>query len=105
MFHGGFLFSLVLILSATGSECTIYVSSSDGINNTSCWTGGYQTPCATLDLALQGAAKATVQDNYCSSMYLSPGNYTLDTITLQQQRINVSIIGMSRYEEVSISRA
>ena len=103
MFHGGFLFSLVLILSATGSECTIFVSSSDGINNTSCWTGGYQTPCATLDLALQGAATATVQDNYCSSMYLSPGNYTLDTITLQQQRINVSIIGMSRYEEVSIT--
>ena len=103
MFHGGFLFSLVLILSATGSECNIFVSSSDGIDNTSCWTGGYQTPCGTLDLALQGAAKATVQDNYCSSMYLSPGNYTLDTITLQQQRINVSIIGMSRYEEVSIT--
>ena len=104
------LLSLVLIVSATGLECMIYVSSSDGINNTSCWTGGYQTPCATLDLALQGTT--TVQDK-CSSgtvINLSPGNYTLDTTTLLEQqqllRNNVSIIGMrngSRYEEVNIT--
>ena len=103
------LLSLVLIASATGLECMIYVSSSDGINNTSCWTGGYQTPCATLDLALQGTL--TVQDK-CSSgtvINLSPGNYTLDTTTLLEQQLlrnNVSIIGMrngSRYEEVNIT--
>ena len=103
------LLSLVLIASATGLECMIYVSSSDGINNTSCWTGGYQTPCATLDLALQGTT--TVQDK-CSSgtvINLSPGNYTLDTTTLLEQQLlrnNVSIIGMrngSRYEEVNIT--
>ena len=103
------LLSLVLIVSATGLECMIYVSSSDGINNTSCWTGGYQTPCATLDLALQGTL--TVQDK-CSSgtvINLSPGNYTLDTTTLLEQQLlrnNVSIIGMrngSRYEEVNIT--
>ena len=103
------LLSLVLIVSATGLECMIYVSSSDGINNTSCWTGGYQTHCATLDLALQGTL--TVQDK-CSSgtvINLSPGNYTLDTTTLLEQQLlrnNVSIIGMrngSRYEEVNIT--
>ena len=103
------LLSLVLIVSATGLECMIYVSSFDGINNTSCWTGGYQTPCATLDLALQGTT--TVQDK-CSSgtvINLSPGNYTLDTTTLLEQQLlrnNVSIIGMrngSRYEEVNIT--
>ena len=103
------LLSLVLIVSATGLECMIYVSSSDGINNTSCWTGGYQIPCATLDLALQGTL--TVQDK-CSSgtvINLSPGNYTLDTTTLLEQQLlrnNVSIIGMrngSRYEEVNIT--
>ena len=103
------LLSLVLIVSATGLECMIYVSSSDGINNTSCWTGGYQTPCATLDLALQGTT--TVQDK-CSSgtvINLSPGNYTLDTTTLLEQQLlrnNMSIIGMrngSRYEEVNIT--
>ena len=101
------LLSLVLVLSAAGLECRIYVSSSDGINNTSCWTGGLQTPCATIDLAIQGTP--TLQYN-CSSgilINLSPGTYTLDTTSLLEQQVlrnNVSIIGMrdgSRYEEVS----
>ena len=103
------LLSLVLVLSAAGLECRIYVSSSDGINNTSCWTGGVQTPCATIDLAIQGTP--TLQYN-CSSgilINLSPGTYTLDTTSLLEQQVlrnNVSIIGMrdgSRYEEVSIT--
>ena len=109
MFLTAVLFSFVFVVSATGLECMIYVSSSDGINNTSCWTGGYQTPCATLDLALQGTV--TVQDK-CSSgtvINLSPGNYTLDTTTLLEQQLlrnNVSIIGMrndSSYEEVNVT--
>uniref|UniRef100_A0A1X7UV00 Uncharacterized protein n=1 Tax=Amphimedon queenslandica TaxID=400682 RepID=A0A1X7UV00_AMPQE len=96
---------IILIYSAAGLECRIYVSSSDGINNTSCWTGGVQTPCATIDLAIQGTA--TLQYN-CSSgilINLSPGTYTLDTTSLLEQQLlrnNVSIIGMrdgSRYEE------
>uniref|UniRef100_A0A1X7TQ99 Uncharacterized protein n=1 Tax=Amphimedon queenslandica TaxID=400682 RepID=A0A1X7TQ99_AMPQE len=99
------LLSLVLVYSAAGLECRIYVSSSDGINNTSCWTGGLQTPCATIDLAIQGTA--TLQYN-CSSgilINLSPGTYTLDTTSLLEQQLlrnNVSIIGMrdgNRYEE------
>uniref|UniRef100_A0A1X7VTJ3 TRP C-terminal domain-containing protein n=1 Tax=Amphimedon queenslandica TaxID=400682 RepID=A0A1X7VTJ3_AMPQE len=103
------LLSLVLVYSAAGLECRIYVSSSNGINNTSCWTGGVQTPCATIDLAIQGTA--TLQYN-CSSgilINLSPGTYTLDTTSLLEQQLlknNVSIIGMrdgSRYEEVSIT--
>ena len=103
------LLSLVLVYSAAGLECRIYVSSSNGINNTSCWTGGVQTPCATIDLAIQGTA--ALQYN-CSSgilINLSPGTYTLDTTSLLEQQVlrnNVSIIGMrdgSRYEEVSIT--
>ena len=103
------LLSLVLVYSAAGLECKIYVSSTDGINNTSCWTGGVQTPCATIDLAIQGTA--ALQYN-CSSgilINLSPGTYTLDTTSLLEQQVlrnNVSIIGMrdgSRYEEVSIT--
>ena len=103
------LLSLVLVYSAAGLECRIYVSSSDGINNTSCWTGGVQTPCATIDLAIQEIA--TLQYN-CSSgilINLSPGTYTLDTTSLLEQQVlrnDVSIIGMrdgSRYEEVSIT--
>ena len=87
------LLSLVLVYSAAGLECRIYVSSSDGINNTSCWTGGVQTLCATIDLAIQGTA--TLQYN-CSSgilINLSPGTYTLDTTSLLEQHINVSIVG------------
>lgn len=49
----GSLHSLVLVYPAAGLECRIYVNSSNGINNTSCWTGGAQTPCATIDLAIQ----------------------------------------------------
>ena len=103
-----FLFSCIHILSATGLECNIYVSSSDVINNTSCWTGGYQTPCATLDLALQGTATDAIQDNYSSSIviFLSPGTYTLDTSPgLDQQLMGSNVImrnDNSGYEEVSI---
>uniref|UniRef100_A0A1X7U7K0 Uncharacterized protein n=1 Tax=Amphimedon queenslandica TaxID=400682 RepID=A0A1X7U7K0_AMPQE len=68
-----FLLFLSPVLSAAAD---IYVSSSDGINNTSCWTGGVQTPCATLDLAIQGAATAVqekrgggvVQSNGCECL-------------------------------------
>ena len=85
--------SLVLVYSAAGLECRIYVSSSDGINNTSCWTGGVQTPCATIDLAIQGTTATDVRDN-CSSItivYLyPPGN---DTIELQAVRNSVSMVG------------
>ena len=102
------LFPVLLFSASTGLECNYLVSSSDGINNTSCWTGGYQTPCATLDLALQGTT--TVQDK-CSSgtvINLSPGNYTLDTTTLLEQQLlrnNVSIIGMRNGNEYAYGEA
>ena len=90
-------FAVLLILSpttgATGFECKIYVSSSDGINSTSCWTGGYQTPCATLDLALQGTATAAGNCSSFSIIYLYPGDYTLDTTTKLEKHNNVSITG------------
>ena len=90
------LVSVLLILSpvtgAAGSECKIYVSSSNGINSTSCWTEGYQTPCATLDLALQGTATAA---GNCSSfiIYLYPGEYALDTTNGLEKHNNVNIVG------------
>ena len=88
--------SLVVVYSAAGLECRIYVSSSDGINNTSCWTGGVQTPCATIDLAIQGTTAIGVRDN-CSSItivYLyPPGNDTLEAIELQPVRNSVSMVG------------
>ena len=87
--------SSVLVYSAAGLECRIYVSSSDGINNTSCWTGGVQTPCATIDLAIQGTTATDVRDN-CSSItiiYLYPtGNDTLEAIELQPVRNSVGMV-------------
>ena len=77
--------SLVLVYSAAGLECRIYVSSSDGINNTSCWTGGVQTPCATIDLAIQGTTATDVRDN-CSSI-------TIVYLYLQAVRNSVSMVG------------
>ena len=73
----------------------IYVSSSDGINNTSCWTGGVQTPCATLDLAIQGAATAVqggggVQSKSGTVIYLLPGTYT--ATVLEQQLISNNVL-------------
>ena len=102
-----FFISLVLVDSAAGLECRIYVSSSDGINNTSCWTGGVQTPCATIDLAIQGTTATGVRDN-CSSVtivYLyPPGNGTLEAIELQPVWNSVSMIGnMTTLQPVSIS--
>ena len=91
------LVSVLLILSPTtgaaGSECKIYVSSFNGINNTSCWTGGYQTPCATLDLALQGTATAAGNCSSFSIIYLYPGDYTLDTTNGLEKHNNVSNVG------------
>ena len=97
MFSVTLFFTVLLILSPTtgavGSECKIYVSSSDGINSTSCWTGGYQTPCATLDLALQGTATAAGNCSSFSIIYLYPGEYALDATTGLEKHNNVSIIG------------
>ena len=91
-----FFFAVLLILSSTtgavGSECKIYVSSSYGINITSCWTGGYQTPCATLDLALQRTATAGTCSSF-SIIYFYPGDYTLDTTAGLVKNHNVSIVG------------
>uniref|UniRef100_A0A1X7UTN1 Uncharacterized protein n=1 Tax=Amphimedon queenslandica TaxID=400682 RepID=A0A1X7UTN1_AMPQE len=113
LFHGvALLLPLVLVLPAAGLECRIYVDSSwqhvhGGIDNTSCWTGGAKTPCASLDYALDGIK--TLQDN-CSKgidIYLYPGLYSLYTYNLEEQvqRNNVSIIGIidnSTCEVVSI---
>ena len=100
-----FLLFLSPVLSAAAD---IYVSSSDGINNTSCWTGGVQTPCATLDLAIQGAATAVqgggggIQSKSGTVIYLLPGTYTATVLEQQLISNNVSIISM-RNEEVSIT--
>ena len=87
------LFSFTL---ATGiSWHQIYVSSSNGTDSSSCWTGS--VPCNTLNLALQG-----VQHN-STVIYLYPGIYTLnDEVQVSNiSRVQVAIIGLS--DDVTIS--
>ena len=95
-----------LVLSPTtgaaGSECKIYVSSFNGINNTSCWTGGYQTPCVTLDLALQGTATAAGNCSSFNIIYLYLGDYTLHATAGLEKHNNVTIIGNDGSKDVSV---
>ena len=100
-----FLLILPSVLSAAAAA-DIYVSSSDGINNTSCWTGGVQTPCATLDLAIQGAATAIQgrQGKSGTVIYLLPGTYTATVLEQQLISNNVSIISMRNENEPIVPR-
>ena len=99
-------FFVLLILSPTTtgavSECKMFVSSFHGINDKSCWTGGYQTPCASFDLALQ----ATTHGNCSSSsiIYLYPGDYTLDldTTTTREKHNNVKDVSIRVLESPSL---
>ena len=74
---------------ATNWQYEIYVSSSFGVNNTSCWNGGDQTPCVTLNLALQG-----LQHN-STVIYLYPGTYILDNTSKVIDKSNVAIVGLT----------
>ena len=75
----------VVTLCYTVDQRLIYVDSSQtGVNDSSCWEGGYSTPCLSLDLALKGLPSTTTtpppsssnQDNFTSctvAVRLSPG--------------------------------
>ena len=67
----------------------IYVSTTTGINNTSCWSGGQRTPCATFNLALRG-----LQHN-STVIYITPGNYILEygQETQLRYKSQIAIIG------------
>ena len=82
-----FIFLFASLTFATKWKYKIYVSSSFGVNTTSCWTEGDQTPCATLNLALQG-----LQYN-STVIYLYPGTYILDNTIKVIDKSNVAIVG------------
>ena len=50
----------------------IYEDNMTGVNDSSCWEGGYSTPCLSLNLALKGAQHY----NY-STIILLPGQHQL----------------------------
>ena len=74
---------------AANWQYEIYVSSSFDVNTTSCWYGGDQTPCVTLNLALQG-----LQHN-STVIYLYPGTYILDNTSKVIDKSNIAIIGLT----------
>ena len=71
---------------ATNWQHQIYVSSSDGVNDSSCWTG--HVPCATLNLAVEG-----IQHN-STVIYLYPGIYTFENGMIKKKNYTVGVIGM-----------
>ena len=81
------LFSQVVL--SLNWEHKIYVSAAIGINDTTCWTSGQHTPCATINLALKG-----LQHN-STVIYITPGIYTLEygNETQLRDRYQLAIIG------------
>ena len=92
------LFLLLLSSFAVADwQQKIYVKST-GINDTSCWNGGKQTPCATINIALKGINNSTV-------VYIYPGIYTLQPgiETEVSGKSHVGIIGLASENDVVIS--
>ena len=67
------LLSLVLSSTALSWQHQIYVDSENGVDNESCWDGGWLSPCAELNLALKGAQLY----NLSTALFIQPGNYSL----------------------------
>ena len=63
---------LCQIVLSINWEHKIYVSTTTGINDTTCWTNGQHTPCASINLALKGL------QNNSTVIYITPGIYTLE---------------------------
>ena len=90
----------VVTLSCTNKRL-IYVDSQTGINDSTCWEGGYSTPCLSLNLALKGAQHY----NHSTTILLQPGQHQLHSGSETQLR-NVSqlaIVGNNSEGEVVIT--
>ena len=80
----------------------IYVDSSQtGVNDSSCWEGGYSTPCLSLNLALKGAQHY----NHSITILLQPGQHQLHSGSETQLRnmSQLAIVGNGSQGEVVIT--
>ena len=74
---------VVTLCSHTVDQRQIYVDSSQtGVNDSSCWEGGYSTPCLSLNLALKGAQHY----NHSITILLQPGQHQLHSGSETQLR-------------------
>ena len=64
---------ILLFLCHTVVGLNIYVTKEDSTDDSSCWTGGKDKPCATLGLALQG-----LQIHNHTTVWVSEGHYLLN---------------------------
>ena len=96
-----FLLALpVITLCYTVDQRLIYVDSQTGVNDSSCWEGGYSTPCLSLNLALRGAQ----QYNHSTTILLQPGQHQLHSGNETQLRnmSQLAIVGNDSEGEVVI---
>ena len=80
----------------------IYVDSSQtGVNDSSCWEGGYSTPCLSLNLALKGAQHY----NHSIAILLQPGKHHLHSGSETQLRnmLQLAIVGNGSEGDVVIT--
>ena len=80
----------------------IYVDSSQtGVNDSSCWEGGYSTPCLSLNLALKGAQHY----NHSTAILLQPGEHHLHSGSETQLRnmLQLAIVGNGSEGDVVIT--
>ena len=79
----------------------IYVDSQTGVNSSSCWEGGYSTPCLYLNLALKGAQHYY---NNSTTIILQPGEHQLYSGSETQLRnmSQLTIVGNGNQGEVVI---
>ena len=92
---------LILLLSGSSycyDQRVIYVGSSSqtGVNDSSCWEGGYSTPCLSLNLALKGAQHY----NHSITILLQPGQHQLHNGSETQLRnmSRLAIVGNTSSE-------
>ena len=76
----------------------IYVDSLSGVNNDSCWEGGYSKPCLSLNLALKGAQHF----NHSIAIYLQQGYHQLHDETHLNNISQLAIVGNGSEGEVVI---
>ena len=78
----------------------IYVDNQTGVNNSSCWEGGYSTPCLSLNLALTGAQHY----NHSSTIiHLQLGEHQLHNATQLRDMNQLVIVGNGSQGEVVIT--
>ena len=78
----------------------IYVDNQTGVDDPSCWEGGYSTPCLYLNLALTGAQHYKLS----TSIHLQPGQHQLYNGSETQLRnmSQLAIVGNGSEGEVVI---